>query len=93
MVPMTHADVNRRLRRCDSRESRLDAIAEMMLAVAEHPEMQDSRMNITLCPCSHDAVLRVGLPRPRLIGQRCPASPSPSLPSGSPSTLSRSICT
>ena len=41
MVPTTHADVTRRLRRCDSRESRLDAIAEMMLAVAEHPVMQD----------------------------------------------------
>lgn len=41
MSPVTHADITRRLRRCDSRESRLDAIAEMMLAVAEHPEMQD----------------------------------------------------
>jgi hypothetical protein len=41
MVPTTHADIARRLRRCDSRESRLDAIAEMMLAVSEHPEMQD----------------------------------------------------
>lgn len=41
MVPVTHADITRRLRRCDSRESRLDAIAEMMLAVSEHPEMQD----------------------------------------------------
>jgi hypothetical protein len=41
MVPVTHADILRRLRRCDSRESRLDAIAEMILAVSEHPEMQD----------------------------------------------------
>ena len=41
MVPTTHADILRRLRPCDSRESRLDAIAEMMLAVAEHAEMQD----------------------------------------------------
>jgi hypothetical protein len=40
-APVCHADITRRLKRCGSRESRLDAIATMMLDVAEHPEMDD----------------------------------------------------
>lgn len=56
MVPTTHADITRRLRRCDSRESRLDAIAEMMLAVAEVFERASAEADKDGNPASPNAV-------------------------------------